>query len=741
MKRLFLVFLAASFAFSTYVSYLLETDQEVRSWSAAAYAGFSFTIPHSELFGPYEVLPLLTEAAVDHNVNLLRDVQLLEEDNNIAFTTFVFLTRNSSFLGGIPLQAGSHLTIEETKDSNFILHSHRVPQDEESIKGTIQTLGRSHTRIVQPLHHFPDYVSPFGTYHVEQTDSVSEEQFLKTLVDLFNGYLENHIAEPVPLTADDFAVQTDQTPVSTTFDPTYVQTLAWTLWGITGLVLMFYIMRNGKTVAIYSMHGFSLVQIWKALVGRVSMLLFFVCIVLLPIVATCLFGWQPRYLIVTFLAVTIPYVLVLGLSWLFVYSISRSKLIDGIKNNSNTKLFLLVSQAAKAVALVAALAFLLQISDRITELEEVRHSLTDWDISKDYGEFYPHLEGYDSDEYERGTGIERTSNIITEKLYPVLNADGAIYIDTDSYQEDTLIFDAQHNPDMIRSIRVNPNYLRMFPVVDEHQQTVVIDEEETDRVLLVPHQYKGKEDEIVSYFKEVYASWLTIERYQSEQFSHLHEQDFHIVWLADQQSVFSFNIDVFPEENNMIIDPIIEVVTENNSYPLDRDFFRGSIGNDPLKVKLLDQSTAKTYEHYLPLLRDLQLEDNAKHLVTINEQAQKDISEIQRALTLDTILFVLTATIALFMIVQTSHLLFAQHKKRFLLRRFFGHSLLRAYRNVLFWTLTTWIVILSTALYRYSGYQDLTIITLALFLAEVVVTLVVLTRLEQKNKVSILKGE
>ncbi|MED4163186.1 bacteriocin-associated integral membrane family protein [Halalkalibacterium halodurans] len=741
MKRLFLVFLAASFLFSAYVSYLLETDKEVQAWSAAAYADFAVTIPRIDLLGPDIVLSVLEEAATHHQVNLLRDVQLLGEGDKIALTTFALLTEKSPFLEAIPLRHGSRLTSEDTRDGDLILSSRRTKEDVEEIKGTIQTLSQTHTRTVRPLHQFPNYVSPYATYQVEQAGTVTKEQFSATLADLFNHYLEDYVEELEPLTVDDFAVQTEPSHVSTTFDPTFPKTLAWTLWGITGLMLMFYIMRNGKTVAIYSMHGFSLFKIWRRLIGNACGGFFAFYLLFLPLLAFALFGWQPRYLFAAMVTGSWPFLLLLAISFLFVFYSSRSSLIESIKNNTKTKLFLIVSQIAKVVALVSVIVFLLQIADRLTIMEEVRNSMTDWAFSKDYGEFYPHSIGYDQEEMNQESGLWQTDISLTESLYPVLNAAGALYIDAVLYEEEWLRMATEYSQEHIRSIRVNPNYLQAFPLVDENNKRIAIQEEETNRVLLVPEQYKDQKENIIAYFKENYARLAEIPEYQAESYSHLQEQTFDIIWLASSQEVFSFNLYVFPNEGNLIVDPIIQVLTENNSYPIEREFFRGSVGNDPLKVKLLDQNTAKTYEHYLPLLRDLQLDDNAKHLVTVNEQAQKDITEIQRALTLDTILFVLTATIALFMIVQSSHLLFAQHKKRFLLRRLFGHSLFRAYRNVLFWTLATWVVILGIALYRHSGTQYLAIVVLVLFLTEVVVTSVVLMRLEQKNKVSVLKGE
>ncbi|MED4128102.1 DUF1430 domain-containing protein [Shouchella miscanthi] len=744
MKRLFLIFLAASFFLSAYSSYLIEANKEVRSWSSDKYSDFTIIIPRNDLLDSEVVLSLLEEAAIFHNVNLLRDVQLLGEGNDIAFTTFAFLTTKSPFLESIPIRTGSLLTIEETYEQSLILSSKKLEADMDEVKGTIQTLSRAHTREIRPLHQFPDYVSPFADYRVEQAGNTTSEKFSTTLADLFNSYFENHLDDYEPFIADDFTAQhVEVGSVNTTLDSSYIQALTWTFWGITSLMIMFYIMRRGKSVAIYSMHGFSLLRIWKQLIGNVAGASFVSYFLSFSLIVYILFGWQPNYLLAATVTGLIPFLILLLISFLFTFYISRSSLIDGLKNNTKTKLFLLTSQLAKVIALVSVIVSLLQIADRLFQVEEARSSMTDWTVSKDYGEFYPHYIGYDIDELEDGMGVSQTQVALTEELYPRLNADGAIYVDSFSYQEDVLIHDAQHNQDMIRSVRVNPNYLNVFDILDEQQQRVLVEEAETNRLLLVPKQFKERQEEITNYFEEKYEQLPLVEHYQSEQFSQLQDQEIRIIWLKSNQEVFSFNVDVFPEEGNLIIDPIIEVLTENNGYPIERDFFRGLIGTDPLKVKLIDQDTAKTYQHYLTLLRDLQLDDNAKNLVTINEQVQKDISEIHREIVLNVTLLLLTTAIALFMVVQTSHLLFIQHKKKFLLRRIFGHNLYRAYRNVLFWITITWVIIVSTIFYQYAGYSYIEkfVIVIVLFIAEVVVVLLVLIRLEKKNKVSILKGE
>ncbi|WP_193373878.1 hypothetical protein [Brevibacillus sp. CF112] len=102
--------------------------------------------------------------------------------------------------------------------------------------------------------------------------------------------------------------------------------------------------------------------------------------------------------------------------------------------------------------------------------------------------------------------------------------------------------------------------------------TVHISEDTSDFILLVPEKYRNKEKEILDYFTKVRKNLVEVDenRFQVEVPDRVRNQRLSIIWTANNQKIFSFNPEVFPLENNMIVDPIIRVVTEKNSLVADK---------------------------------------------------------------------------------------------------------------------------------------------------------------------------
>lgn len=65
--------------------------------------------------------------------------------------------------------------------------------------------------------------------------------------------------------------------------------------------------------------------------------------------------------------------------------------------------------------------------------------------------------------------------------------------------------------------------------------------------------------------------------------NHLRNRKIDIIWIKNNQEIFSFNPDVYKSDNNKIRDEIIEVMTEKNSFVGERDLILGGGAKDPLK--------------------------------------------------------------------------------------------------------------------------------------------------------------
>ena len=113
------------------------------------------------------------------------------------------------------------------------------------------------------------------------------------------------------------------------------------------------------------------------------------------------------------------------------------------------------------------------------------------DINSDtphYGVFYPTNLGNQCDRSPIRVRLDLNGRGGPRPL-PELNAGGALYVDAGSYTEDAL---KQTQPDgSFRFMTVNPNYLKQYPVKDEHGQPIAVAQRTPDWIIVAPATLKN----------------------------------------------------------------------------------------------------------------------------------------------------------------------------------------------------------------------------------------------------------
>lgn len=108
-------------------------------------------------------------------------------------------------------------------------------------------------------------------------------------------------------------------------------------------------------------------------------------------------------------------------------------------------------------------------------------------------------------------------------------------------------------------------------------------------------------------------------------------QQVTIIWAADGQQVFTFDSTVSPDAGSTVTDPIVEVMTRQNSLTIDRlNVVTGNI-NTALKVRI-DHDTQATLDQLAPTLRDLHLDDNLTTLVVANDAVLSKIASLHKGI-------------------------------------------------------------------------------------------------------------
>ncbi|BCY09099.1 hypothetical protein [Actinoplanes sp. L3-i22] len=344
-----------------------------------------------------------------------------------------------------------------------------------------------------------------------------------------------------------------------------------------------------------------------------------------------------------------------------------------------------VSAAAKAL-FGALLAVLLVVAwQQFDNLREQQSLNAGWKDLSDYAVFYPLAVGNDRDNL--ASGSDELSIAIARDLYPALDKAGALYVDAINYVPDAPKQPVPPWP--TRPIRVNTNYLKKYPILDESGKPISIDDSEQSWVVAVPIQFKSREAEFKAYLQEqrtggervqgaVQAYGKMLGEPAPAQFAH---QSVRIVWMAPGQEVFSFNSLVNPDGGNMIEDPVIEIMTPANSLFVDRlNAIPGAL-NPPLKV-LVNGDPQAVFRDVTPQLKELKLDDNLQHLVSGYEAVNTENAKVRSAI--NWLAVFAGAALVVMLLLNATMVLIAsdRQRKRITVRRLHGMGVVRSYREL-----------------------------------------------------------
>lgn len=320
-----------------------------------------------------------------------------------------------------------------------------------------------------------------------------------------------------------------------------------------------------------------------------------------------------------------------------------------------------------------------------------------------------------------------------------MNEKGAIYVDASQYED---IYISQYAQRGWLSVKVNPNYLQAFSVYDENGKQVTVTEQQTNWVLLVPEMYKQQEDDMIEFFRQERMMYYSIDegQYGCELRDEVKNQTIKIVWIKNNQSIFSFDTDVHTEQNNTIENAIIQVMTERNSAVSDRQCVLGNGINDPLKVKLAGDSR-ETYESLEAILMDLKLNDNLQYLVSVNERTSETLHYLYANIRLCVEMGILLLFMYIAVSVQNITILFDKNRKLYIIKKIFGYNWIYIYHRILKNNFTM-IAVTFFLYYLYDrNWKYIVIVGGGVICIELLYIFISTEILERKKIVSVLKGE
>lgn len=660
-KRI-LCFLTALTAAVLFVNAVADADVAERSRRNAALSGYAaLEIPNQGAARDAEAFrPLMEKAAKENEVNVFRKVSGWTPDDRPFVAYYAMVTNSTCFFDSFRIKGAPDPALAVRGASGWTMTTAGKPPDGDPIAEVCDILANDACAIASMELMSGSYAAA-GTYYIEAPDSGALSRFTTTL----ESALEQE-GQPVELSlsydaSGDYSAGESRDPAAAF--------LAGLLTFMLIVMAAYCQLSDARRHAIVSLYGGGAVRAWLETGGSLLCRLIAVMTALALVCSFLVPGTSPLFSLGVAAGVALPLGLVLIASLLTSRLTRPRNFALALKGRKNAKGMAAACLVAKAIFCVMLVGMASSVASQARVLQEEQARYGNWAQTSQYGTFFPLTSGYDANDMIGSVVPE-----VVFSLYPVAIEGGALYVDASQYTPTAL----ESGPNAYRSMTVNPNYLREYPVFDADGEVIEIDERERSWVLLVPESRREEERAIFERWAQLRnpvegnvwdadASWYgrTVDNPPVD-------QDVRIIWMADGQEVFAFNPEVGADGDGCVRDPIIEVMALANSVGADRaNAVTGNLSS-ALKIKLTGGSAEEAYESYRGLLEKTSLDDNLKQLTTAEGaifEILQGFRDAQAQLMLKTAAILV---VSLFLAVQSASLLFEANARRAAVKRMYG---------------------------------------------------------------------
>ena len=249
-----------------------------------------------------------------------------------------------------------------------------------------------------------------------------------------------------------------------------------------------------------------------------------------------------------------------------------------LKNTRPTNTIICFNTALKVIISIFLLIVSVNLLNEFDILNNIhKEKFNNWENTKNY--FVNNTIEY----YEGTNGIDSfsTENIeICKSLYNTFNKQGGILAKFDKYR----ILDSKYKSGIDyqdNNIVINPNYLKSNIIYDINGNRVSISETESNCIILVPQKYNNRQKKILEYYKNILAG------YESDSSNTIKE--IKLIWIKNNQNFFTYKVNIYPNKNNCVQDPLAMVITESNANDLN---YLEVLGTGNFLIKVSDNNVA-----------------------------------------------------------------------------------------------------------------------------------------------------
>ncbi|MFD2043102.1 hypothetical protein ACFSTA_02135 [Ornithinibacillus salinisoli] len=517
------------------------------------------------------------------------------------------------------------------------------------------------------------------------------------------------------------------------------------IFSITFLIFIYYIFSQTKQIGIMKLHGVTNFHIWWGIIGRLITIS-----VLLALLVGIFMALIFKIPIIYWLHFTIPIgtsFFILLISTLVCYFVISNINVSNMLKKTAGRIITINAIVKVIIGVIIILLSMesfqynLNYKKDVERFQTVSEQQNEWrDASNEFGVLQAYI-GYSS-----AHNFEELENELAQgdqslyELYPYLNDIGSIVIDASQYEEENLFLN--QNFSGIFSMIVNVNYLDRYSILDENGEQINIREDEGNWIILIPEQYKHEEEEIINYFEG------TRDFYIPEEY----EPEIKLIWIKEGQRSFTMNPNVYPQENNYVLDPVVQVKTTSNHLFLYRGGIRGNGLSDPMKINLPNGNSSDAYNELLPVLEKHNLADSTK-ISSINDFITERIQTQHENIRIN--LYVIFGLILLYIMVSLQNVIIQFHSqsRRFVIQQLFGISFFRTYQSVFLKMILIYVAIILLTLiandqriFTSSNLIPSAFSTSFLFVAIIILIIDIVTLtlsliiIEKRSKVNVIKS-
>ncbi|MCZ0704573.1 bacteriocin-associated integral membrane protein [Natronobacillus azotifigens] len=725
MKRFISLFMIVMFLVifaANYFSYQTESYQTLLS--ASDTYTFEFKVPEDIINADPKNIDSLKAAAKKNKVNIIRTFSYHDNAKNESYTEeYLWLTTDTRLFQQMRITDGEVLTHDDMPDTEKFMstnHTNNVNQ-----VGVIANFGGRGNYSISIIDHITSNYRYSGSYQVE-ADSV--EQYNLFVQDYVNYINESSGEEFTPDMYQD-NIDEERIISQEVFD-----ILIFILFFLVIMFLTFLydLISQTKAISVMKLNGHPRIFISYQVFIKFFSINFLVSqILIVPFlffIKDNSFAFVYKVYLTNFLLYFSLLCVLTFISYVYTSMIKTTYCINGKKPIG---VITFLNSIFKLIVSTIIIVIVVSIISDLTLIQQKQAALNNWAETADLGVFHPVKSGEDAALIRAG---EYPLDIPSYFMYPELNQKfEAIYINSDLYTTDSL--EVNLGNDYIKSITVNPNYLINYPLYDSEGQQIEINESMEETVFLVPEQYRDKEEQNKDYFGSARERFHRLHQELYQQNNKHKSKEVTFIYTKTGQEVFSLNTNVMPNHYNIIVDPIIQVITESNA--LVPDTFYTSTSNQTLFIRLIETDTEKTYEKLLPILQEYSLDDNFPYLIRINDLILSEINTLKEEIYVTITILLSLILLLVITLIQYIYLIFQRHRYEFFVKKTFGQSFLNKYHKILlvsiFINIIEFIICLSiieTAFYH---------IFLIKIVIEFAIIITMINYFEKQNTVNMLK--